>query len=116
MFYFIFLFLFNCVGSFGDCAGRNLAPFIRSPLLYEPDHKIERTFHLWRKKQKCEEQRRKARRISPNMAIGGGDQRRMLRDFVTIGVQGIASSIARSNVKVNNFEFKPTLISMVQQS
>lgn len=50
------------------------------------------------------------------MAGGGGDQRRTLRDFVTDGVQGIASSIARPNVDANNFELKPTFISMMQQS
>lgn len=40
----------------------------------------------------------------------------MLRDFVTLGVQGIASSIACPNVDTNNFEHKLALISMVQQS
>ena len=45
-----------------------------------------------------------------------GDQRRTLRDFVSLGVQGIASSIARPAVDANNFELKPTLISTVQQS
>jgi len=50
------------------------------------------------------------------MAGGGGDQRRTLRDFVTPGVQGIASSIARPIVDANNFELIPALISMVQQS
>jgi len=39
----------------------------------------------------------------------------MLRDFITPGIQGIASSIARPNIEANNFELKPTLISMVQQ-
>jgi len=40
----------------------------------------------------------------------------MLRDFITHVVQGITSSIAHPNVNANNFELKPTLISMVQQS
>jgi len=48
------------------------------------------------------------------MVGGGGEQKRMLRDFVTPGVQGIASSIACLNVEANNFELKPTLISIVQ--
>jgi len=89
---------------------------MRSPFLYEPDPEIERTFHLRRKKQKIEEQRRGARRTSINMAGRGDDQRRMLSDFVTYGVQGIASSISRPNVDTNNFELKPALISLVQQS
>ena len=46
----------------------------------------------------------------------GGDQRRTLRDFVTPRVQGIASSIGCPIVDANNFELKPALISMVQQS
>jgi len=50
------------------------------------------------------------------MAGGGGDQKRTLRGFVTPGVQGIASSIARPTVDANDFELKPSLISMVQQS
>ena len=50
------------------------------------------------------------------MAGGGGDQRRTLRDFVTPGVQGITTSIARPTVDANNFELKLTLILMVQQS
>jgi len=50
------------------------------------------------------------------MAGGGGDQRRTLRDFVAPGVQGIVSSIAHPTIDVNNFELKPALISMVQQS
>jgi len=50
------------------------------------------------------------------MVAGGGDQRRTLRDFVTPGVQGIASSIARPNIDANNFNLKPALISMVKKS
>ena len=48
--------------------------------------------------------------------MAGGNQRRTLYDFVIPGVQGIASSIARPAVDANNFELKPALISMVQQS
>jgi len=88
---------------------------MRSPILYEPDPKIERTFCLRRKKQRIEEQRRKARKNLTSMAGGGGDQRRTLRDFVTPVVRGIASSIARPTVDTNNFELKLALISMVQQ-
>ena len=42
--------------------------------------------------------------------------RRTFLDFVTPGVQGIGSSITRPTVDANNFELKPALISMVQQS
>jgi len=84
--------------------------------LYEPDPEIERTFHLRRKKERIEEQRDEARRNPTNMAGDGGDERRTLRDFVTPGVQGIASSIARPTIDANNFELKSALISLVKQS
>ena len=45
-----------------------------------------------------------------------GEERRTLCDFVTPGVQGIASSVARPAADAKNFELKPALISMVQQS
>jgi len=85
---------------------------MRSLILYKPDLEIERTFRLRRKKQRIEEQRHAAGRNSSIV----GEERRTLRDFVTPGVQGISSSIARPAVDANNFELKPALISMVQQS
>jgi len=85
---------------------------MQSLLLYEPDPEIERTFRLRRKKQRIKEQRYEVTRNS-NMA---GEERRTLRDFVTLEVQGIASSIARPVMHANNFDLKPALISMVQQS
>ena len=89
---------------------------MRSPILYELDHEIERTFCLSTKKQRIEEQIHETRRNPINMASGGGDQRRTLKDFITPGVQRIASSIARLTVDANNFELRPALISMEQQS
>jgi len=70
----------------------------------EPDLEMEWTFRLRRKKQRIELQRREVRRNS-NMAEG--DQQRTLRDFVTPGVQGIASSIAHPAIDANRFELKP---------
>ena len=89
---------------------------MRSPFLYELDPKIERTFRLRRKKHRLEEQRRNARRTSLIMAGGHGEQRRVLRDFVSPSVKGITSSIARPNVEAKKFDLKLALISMVQQS
>jgi len=66
---------------------------MRSPFLFEFEPKIEMTFHSRRKKLKLEEQRAKAQEASSTMARGGDDQRRTLWDFITPGVQGIASSI-----------------------
>ena len=45
-----------------------------------------------------------------------GEERRTFRGFVTLGVQVIASSIARPAMDVNNFGLKPALIFMAQQS
>ena len=42
--------------------------------------------------------------------------RRALRDFALPGTQGSQTSIARPTVNANNFEIKPSLIQMVQQS
>ncbi|XP_071933622.1 uncharacterized protein [Coffea arabica] len=42
--------------------------------------------------------------------------RRILRDFVLPGAQGSQTSIVRPTVNANNFEIKPSLIQMVQQS
>ena len=42
--------------------------------------------------------------------------RRALRDFVLPGIQGSQTSIARSTVNATNFDIKPSLIQMVQQS
>jgi len=89
---------------------------MRRLFLYDCDPEIETTFRLRRKKQKVKEQRCEARRTSTNKEGGEGDQRWTPRDFVTPRVHGIGSSIARPNVDAKNFELKPTLISMVQQS
>lgn len=42
--------------------------------------------------------------------------RRLLRDYATPIVQGTASSIRRPAIQANNFEIKPSLIQMLQQS
>ena len=68
------------------------------------------------KKLSTEEQRLKAQAGSSPMAGIGDDQRRTLLDFLTPRVQGISSSIARPTIEANNFELKPALTSMVQQS
>jgi len=81
--------------------------------LYKPNPEIERTFRLKRKKQRIEDKRREARKNS-NMVEGG--QLGTLQDFVTPGLQGIASSIARLVIDANKFELTPALFSMVQQS
>jgi len=86
---------------------------VRSPFAYEPDPEIEWTFRIRRKKQRLDK-RRKAQEEFAKMDAGGEGQRRKLRDFITPGVQGISSSIARPTLEVNNFELRPAPISMVQ--
>jgi len=51
---------------------------MQTPILDKPDPEIKRTFHLRKKKQRIEEQRREGRRNPTNMAGEGGDQRRTL--------------------------------------
>jgi len=80
---------------------------------YDLGLETEKNFHLRRNKQRLEKQKHKARETSHKMAIREGNKRRTLRDFITLGAQGISSSTARPNVKAYNFELKPTLISMV---
>jgi len=63
-----------------------------------------------------EEQRAKVQEAFSMRTGWGDDQRRILWDFVTLGVQGISSSIARPNVEAHNFELKPPLVSLVQKS
>ena len=48
--------------------------------------------------------------------MANGDQRGILWDFVTLGVEGITCSIVQSTVEAHNFELKLGLISTVQQS
>ena len=88
---------------------------MRSPFAYEPNPEIEWTFRIRRKKQRLKK-RRKAQEEYPKMDPGARGQGTTLRDFITPGVEGISSSIARPTVEVNNFELRPALISMVQQS
>jgi len=89
---------------------------MQSAILYDPDLMIKRMFHLRRKKQLLEKQRHKACEISPKMAHGGGDQRMLPWNFITVGFQHITSSIVRPNVEAHNFLLKLALILMVQQS
>jgi len=49
------------------------------------------------------------------MAGIGGDRRRTFRDFVTLEVQGISSTIAWLTIEVKNVGLKSALILMVQQ-
>ena len=90
--------------------------------LIEPDPEIERTFRARRQKQREEKERLKQlaanSQLSSAMAAredGAGDAR-ILRDFVAPGLHEANSSIRRPAVEAHNFELKPALISMVQQS
>jgi len=72
---------------------------MQRPFSFEFDPKIERVFRSRRKKLKLEEQIAKVRETSSTMTGSGDEQGRTLRDFITLGVQGITSSIARPNVE-----------------
>ena len=81
----------------------------KSPL-FEFDPEIERTLH------KLKRQRAQLTESTSEMAGGGEEQRRTLRDFVTPGIHSQTPGIAVPPVAAHNFELKPALISMVQQS
>jgi len=81
----------------------------KSPL-FEFDPEIERTFHKLK--------RQRAQLIASTSEMVGGEevQKRTLRDYVTPGVHSQTPGITVPPVAAHNFELKPALISMVQQS
>lgn len=44
------------------------------------------------------------------------DENKLLRDYAAPSTRYLRSSIQRSPIEANNFELKPTLLSMVQQN
>ena len=85
-------------------------------LPFKFNSKLGRTFRSRRNKLKLDELRAKVQEASSTMAGERGDQRKTFRDFITLGVQGIAFSVSRPNVEANKFELKSVPSSMVQQS
>ncbi|XP_056169324.1 uncharacterized protein LOC115665665 [Syzygium oleosum] len=77
--------------------------------LTEFDPEIERTF-----KRRLREQRNHIKKIEG--VDDGRNQRRLLKDYATPTVEGTISSIRRPAIQANNFEIKPSLIQMLQQS
>ena len=88
---------------------------MRSPFAYEHYPKIERTFRIRGKRQRLKK-KCKARKTSPRMDAAAGGQRMTLRNFITLGVQYISSSIVRSTMEVNNLELRPAIVSVVQHT
>jgi len=78
--------------------------------LFEFDLEIERTFH------KLKRQRAQLIPSTFEMAGGGEEQKRTLRDYLTPGVHSQTPGITIPPIAAYNFELKPALISMVQQS
>jgi len=81
----------------------------KSPL-FEFDPEIERTFH------KLKGQGVLLIESEFSMAGREEEQRRTLREYVTPGVHSQTPEITIPPTTANNFELKPALISMVQQS
>ena len=81
----------------------------KSPL-FEFVLKIERTFHKLK--------RQRALLIESKFSMVGREeeQRRTLWDYVTPGVHSQTPGIKILPIAANNFELKPALISMVQES
>lgn len=44
------------------------------------------------------------------------DENKPLKDYAAPSTRGMRSSIRRPPIEVNNFELKPTLLSMIQQN
>jgi len=78
--------------------------------LFEFDPEIERPFH------KLKRQRAQLIASASEMAGGEEAQRRTLRDYVTPGAHSETPGITIPPVAAHNFELKPALISIVQQS
>jgi len=81
----------------------------KSPL-FEFDLEIEKTFHKLK--------RQRALLIESEFSMAGREeeQRRTLRNYVTPGVHSQTPGITIPPIAAHNFELKPALISMVQQS
>lgn len=67
--------------------------------------KIERTFHRRWKAQK------QLHFVDPTTAT---DNTKILKDFAAQSAQRLYSSITRLSIEANNFEIKPSLLSIVQ--
>jgi len=78
--------------------------------LFEFDPEIERTFHKLKRKRAL------LIKFEFSMAGREEEQRRTLRGYVTLGVHSQTPGITILPVATHNFELKPALISMVQQS
>ena len=74
--------------------------------LFDPE--IERTLHQLKKEKKKE-----ANTSLSNMA---DQEQKVLRDYATPSVNGATSSIRRPAIQANNFEIKPAIIQMIQQT
>lgn len=71
---------------------------------------IERFFHRRRREQ------HKARTKPTSKPRMAAKNTRTLKDFAAPNTNGLHSSITRPTVEANNFELKPSLLSMVQQN
>ena len=74
--------------------------------LFDPE--IERTLRQLKKEQKKE-----ANTSLSNMA---DQKQKALRDYAMPSVNGATSSIRRPAIQANNFEIKPAIIQMIQQT
>ena len=74
--------------------------------LFDPE--IERTLRQLKKEQKKE-----ANTSLSNMA---DQEQKALRDYAMPSVNGATSSIRRPAIQANNFEIKPAIIQMIQQT
>jgi len=87
---------------------------LRFATLFDFDPETERTFHRLNGRHQFEERFERPTSI-PTME-DKEERQRTLRDFVTLGVYSQTPSITMPLMVANNFELRPTLLSMRQQS
>ena len=95
---FCFLLHVNSLGNVGIVACQAYSFPSKSFIPFKHDPEIEKTFRSRRKKQKLEKQRHKDTTTS---IMGGEEARSTLKDYVTLWVQGLNSSITHLNVEAH---------------
>ena len=72
------------------------------------DPKIERTL--------CQLKKEKKKESNTSLSNIADQEQKALRDYATPSVNGATSSIRRPAIQANNFEIKPAIIQMIQQT
>ena len=74
--------------------------------LFDPE--IERTL--------CQLKKEKKKEANTSLSNMADQEQKVLRDYAMPSVNGATSSIRRPAIQANNFEIKPAIIQMIQQT